>query len=75
MAPGAITRSRLAADLRTIGLREGAIATVHARMSAIGWVVGGSGGVFRPPGEGGGRVCGAATAAGSSTAPAHVQDG
>ena len=45
MPPGAITRSRLAADLRTIGLREGAIAMVHARMSAIGWVVGGSGGL------------------------------
>jgi imidazolonepropionase len=35
-----VTRSRLAADLRALGLREGGVAMVHTRMSAIGWVVG-----------------------------------
>jgi aminoglycoside 3-N-acetyltransferase len=45
MPARAITRSRLAAELRRTGLREGAIAMVHARMSAVGWVVGGSGGL------------------------------
>ena len=35
-----VTRSRLAADLRGLGLREGGVAMVHTRMSAIGWVVG-----------------------------------
>lgn len=37
-----ITRSRLVADLRKIGVREGGVLMVHTRMSAIGWVVGGS---------------------------------
>ena len=41
--PPAIARSRLAAELRALGLREGATVMVHARMSALGWVVGGSG--------------------------------
>jgi aminoglycoside 3-N-acetyltransferase len=36
----AVTRSRLAGDLRRLGLRPGAIAMVHTRMSAVGWVVG-----------------------------------
>jgi aminoglycoside 3-N-acetyltransferase len=35
-----VTRSRLTADLRELGVREGGIAMVHTRMSAIGWVVG-----------------------------------
>ena len=35
-----MTRSRLVADLRGLGVREGGIAMVHTRMSAIGWVVG-----------------------------------
>jgi aminoglycoside 3-N-acetyltransferase len=38
----AITRSRLAADLRALGVREGGVLMIHTRMSAIGWVVGGS---------------------------------
>ena len=38
----AVTGERLAEDLRRLGLRPGAIAMVHTRMSAIGWVVGGS---------------------------------
>jgi aminoglycoside 3-N-acetyltransferase len=42
-----VTRSRLAADLRKLGLREGGIAMVHTRMSALGWVVGGSETVVR----------------------------
>ncbi len=36
----AVTRSLLVADLRRLGVREGGITMVHARMSAIGWVVG-----------------------------------
>ena len=43
MAAPAITRSRLVADLRALGLREGSAVMVHTRMSALGWVVGGSG--------------------------------
>jgi aminoglycoside 3-N-acetyltransferase len=43
----AITRSRLAADLRALGVREGGVLMVHTRMSAIGWVVGGSETVVR----------------------------
>jgi aminoglycoside 3-N-acetyltransferase len=35
-----VTRSRLAADLRLLGVREGGVTMVHTRMSAIGWVVG-----------------------------------
>lgn len=42
-----VTRSRLAADLRALGLREGGIAMVHTRMSALGWVIGGSEAVVR----------------------------
>lgn len=36
----AVTRSRLAADLRRLGVREGGVTMVHTRMSAMGWVVG-----------------------------------
>jgi aminoglycoside 3-N-acetyltransferase len=43
----AITRSRLAADLRALGVRDGGVLMVHTRMSAIGWVVGGSETVVR----------------------------
>jgi aminoglycoside 3-N-acetyltransferase len=41
----AISRSQLVAGLRALGLREGSAVLVHARMSALGWVVGGSGAV------------------------------
>lgn len=37
-----VTRSRLVADLRRLGLREGATAMVHASLRSLGWVVGGS---------------------------------
>jgi aminoglycoside 3-N-acetyltransferase len=42
-----VTRSHLAADLRRLGVQEGGITMVHTRMSAIGWVVGGSETVVR----------------------------
>ena len=38
----AVTGERLTEDLRRLGLRPGAIAMVHTRMSALGWVIGGS---------------------------------
>lgn len=37
-----VTRSQLVADLRRLGVRTGAIAMVHASLSSLGWVVGGS---------------------------------
>jgi aminoglycoside N3'-acetyltransferase len=40
--PDAVGRAQLQDDLRRLGLRDGAIAMVHTRMSALGWVVGGS---------------------------------
>jgi len=43
VARPAISRSQLVADLRALGPLEGAVVLVHARMSALGWVVGGSG--------------------------------
>ena len=43
--PQAVTRSRLAADLRRLGVRAGDVTMVHTRMSSLGWVVGGSGSV------------------------------
>jgi aminoglycoside 3-N-acetyltransferase len=43
----AVTRSRLAADLRRLGVRPDGVLMVHTRMSAIGWVVGGSETVIR----------------------------
>jgi aminoglycoside 3-N-acetyltransferase len=42
-----VTRSGLAADLRRLGVRAGGTTMVHARMSALGWVVGGSETVVR----------------------------
>jgi aminoglycoside 3-N-acetyltransferase len=38
----AVTRSQLEAELRELGVRPGGMVMVHARMSALGWVVGGS---------------------------------
>jgi aminoglycoside 3-N-acetyltransferase len=42
-----VTRSRLARDLKNLGLRPGGVAMVHCRMSALGWVVGGAETVVR----------------------------
>jgi aminoglycoside 3-N-acetyltransferase len=47
MPPPAITRSCLAAELCALGLRPGGVVMVHTRMSALGWVVGGSETVVR----------------------------
>ena len=40
--PRANTRSRLAGELLELGVRPGGVLMVHTRMSALGWVVGGS---------------------------------
>lgn len=45
--PPAVTPARLADDLRRLGVRPGGVTMVHARMSALGWVIGGSEGVVR----------------------------
>jgi aminoglycoside 3-N-acetyltransferase len=45
--PAAITRSELASGLHALGVRPGAMLMVHTRMSALGWVVGGSETVVR----------------------------
>jgi aminoglycoside 3-N-acetyltransferase len=42
-----MTRSRLAADLQRLGIEPGGLLMVHTRMSALGWVVGGSETVVR----------------------------
>jgi aminoglycoside 3-N-acetyltransferase len=47
LARQAIGRTQLGRELRLLGLREGAIAMVHTRMSALGWVIGGSETVVR----------------------------
>ena len=38
----AVTRSRLVADLRRLGVEDGGSAMVHASVNSLGWVVGGS---------------------------------
>jgi aminoglycoside 3-N-acetyltransferase len=47
MGGPAVTRSTLAHDLRALGLQPGGVVMVHTRMSALGWVVGGSETVVR----------------------------
>jgi aminoglycoside 3-N-acetyltransferase len=37
-----VTRSQLVADLRRLGFARGGVLMVHTRMSALGWVVGGT---------------------------------
>lgn len=39
----AVTRSGMVGDLRALGVRPGGVLMVHARVSALGWVVGGTG--------------------------------
>ena len=39
---GLVTRTHLAADLRALGLRSGAVVMVHTSLRALGWVVGGA---------------------------------
>lgn len=38
-----VGRSQLASELRALGVRPGAVLMVHARVSALGWVIGGTG--------------------------------
>lgn len=42
-----VTRTQLATDLTKLGVRPGAVLMVHTQMSALGWVVGGSGTVVQ----------------------------
>ena len=37
-----VTRSELVRGLRDIGVRQGGVLMVHTRMSALGWLVGGT---------------------------------
>lgn len=39
---GPVTRDRLAADLRALGLAAGEVVLVHSALSRVGWVVGGA---------------------------------
>jgi aminoglycoside 3-N-acetyltransferase len=43
----AVTHRELVADLRALGVRDGGVVMVHTRMSALGWVIGGSETVVR----------------------------
>jgi aminoglycoside 3-N-acetyltransferase len=47
MSATAVNGARLARDLRRLGVRPGGVLMVHTRMSALGWVVGGSETVVR----------------------------
>lgn len=47
MPPPAVTRSQIAAALTALGVRRDGVLMVHTRMSALGWVVGGSESVVR----------------------------
>jgi aminoglycoside 3-N-acetyltransferase len=42
-----VTRSELLEELRALGIHQGAVLMVHARISSLGWVVGGSETVVR----------------------------
>jgi len=42
-----VTRSELVEGLRVLGVREGTVLMVHARISSLGWVVGGSETIIR----------------------------
>jgi len=42
-----VGRGRLARELRALGVRQGGVLMVHARISALGWVVGGSGAIVQ----------------------------
>jgi len=40
-APGLVTRERIAADLKELGLGAGDVVMLHASVGSIGWIVGG----------------------------------
>lgn len=42
-----VGRTQLASDLRAIGVNPGTVLMVHARVSALGWVIGGTGAVVQ----------------------------
>jgi aminoglycoside 3-N-acetyltransferase len=42
-----VGRGRLGRELRALGVRQGGVLMIHARISALGWVVGGSGAVVQ----------------------------
>jgi aminoglycoside 3-N-acetyltransferase len=45
-APGLVTRERIVADLRELGVAAGDTVMLHASVGAIGWIVGGPDGVL-----------------------------